>query len=104
MQAGAPGVVSTLWPVDDLSTAILMEQFYRNYIENGMSPDMALSEAQQWMKESTRAEMLDYYQPALKQKPAQLFSFMSHLKMTRSHEERPFANPHYWAAFTFVGK
>lgn len=32
LQAGAPTVVSTLWPVDDLSTMLLMERFYQNLL------------------------------------------------------------------------
>ena len=33
LQAGAEAVVGTLWPVNDLSAAILMIEFYRLHIE-----------------------------------------------------------------------
>lgn len=43
--AGAPSVVSTLWPVADTSTARLMERFYRNLSE-GSGKAEALRKAQ----------------------------------------------------------
>ena len=36
IQAGVPGVVSTLWPVDAISTAILMSRFYVEHLGNGL--------------------------------------------------------------------
>ena len=35
LQAGAPAVVSTLWPVSDLSTMLLIERFYQLHIKDG---------------------------------------------------------------------
>ena len=32
LQAGVPGVVSTLWLVDDISTALLLARFYRHHL------------------------------------------------------------------------
>jgi len=46
MQAGAARVISSLWPVNDESTAILAAQFYENWKGNGMSPLEALVAAQ----------------------------------------------------------
>ena len=103
MQAGAPGVISTLWPVDDLSTAILMEQFYRNYLENGMSPDKALSTAQQWLRERTRAEISDYYYNVMDLEDIDLLSIATQIDLDGPPEERPFIHPYHWAAFTFAG-
>ena len=42
IQAGVPGVVSTLWPVNDISTAILMSRFYVEHLGNGLDPASAL--------------------------------------------------------------
>jgi CHAT domain-containing protein len=47
--AGSPRVISTLWEVDDLGTAVLMKKFYRN-IRNGLSPSEALRLAQQHVR------------------------------------------------------
>jgi hypothetical protein len=43
--AGTPSVVSTLWQVDDESSALLMERFYI-HLRNGMSKAEALRQAQ----------------------------------------------------------
>lgn len=43
--AGTPSLLATLWSVDDQSTYILMEHFYRNWLK-GMSKPEALRQAQ----------------------------------------------------------
>lgn len=45
-EAGARGVVSSLWRVSDRSTARLMARFYEGYRGRGLSPAAALAEAQ----------------------------------------------------------
>jgi CHAT domain-containing protein/Tfp pilus assembly protein PilF len=52
MYAGASGIVSSLWKVDDEATAELMKRFYSRMLEGGMKPAAALREAQN----SIRAE------------------------------------------------
>src|SRR6185503_5480807 len=46
MYAGASSVVASLWKVDDEATAELMKRFYKNMLEDGMTPATALREAQ----------------------------------------------------------
>jgi CHAT domain-containing protein len=46
MYAGASGVVSSLWRVDDEATAELMRQFYTNLLRGEMTPAAALRAAQ----------------------------------------------------------
>jgi CHAT domain-containing protein len=50
MQAGATGVLGTLWSVDDESTRLLVERFYRNHLSGGLEPAAALREAQHWLR------------------------------------------------------
>ena len=45
LHAGAANVVATLWAVEDLATATLMEEFYRHYM-TGSDPIRALARAQ----------------------------------------------------------
>lgn len=46
LYAGASGVVSSLWKVDDEATAELMRRFYANMLREGMTPAAALRAAQ----------------------------------------------------------
>ncbi len=46
MYAGAARVMVSLWNVDDKSTALLMERFYRSVFEQGQKPAAALRQAQ----------------------------------------------------------
>ncbi|TKJ41630.1 hypothetical protein CEE37_03425 [candidate division LCP-89 bacterium B3_LCP] len=48
--AGTPRVISTLWEVDDLATAVLVKRFYRN-LAAGLTPATALQHAQQHVRE-----------------------------------------------------
>lgn len=45
--AGTPSLLASLWPVEDRSTALLMEHFYRNWRARKMSKAAALQKAQQ---------------------------------------------------------
>ncbi|MEM7532592.1 MAG: CHAT domain-containing protein [Chloroflexota bacterium] len=61
LQAGVPGVVGTLWPVEDRATSLLMRRFYDNYLNHEMEPAQALRDAQLWLRDVTRKELGDYY-------------------------------------------
>ena len=52
MQAGVPGVVGSLWSVNNGSTAMLMARFYQYWQKEGKSPQDALSLAQIWLRDS----------------------------------------------------
>jgi len=45
LYAGTPGVISTLWNIDDASSARLMDEFYRRYAAGALAAD-ALRDAQ----------------------------------------------------------
>jgi CHAT domain-containing protein len=57
MYAGAPRVVVSLWSVDDRGTAALMSAFYQKMLQDDLSPDAALREAQLalWQQEEFRS-------------------------------------------------
>lgn len=54
MYAGAPRVVASLWPVDDVATAALMGRFYRGMLRDGLRPAAALRAAQEEMLRQKR--------------------------------------------------
>lgn len=112
IQAGVPAVISTLWTVDDLSTMLLMERFYQNHLQKGMLIAEALRQAQLWLRGVTAAELgerfseerkaiLGYTRMSATVVSAQYRRFTD--KKNFQPQDRPFANPYYWAAFTFNG-
>jgi CHAT domain-containing protein len=60
MLAGVPCVVSSLWSVPDISTAILMERFYSNHFAKEMDIPLALQDAQRWVRDLTSNQIADY--------------------------------------------
>jgi CHAT domain-containing protein len=54
MLAGARGVVASLWKVDDLATAEMMQRFYRGLLVDRLPPPAALRRAQVEMAASDR--------------------------------------------------
>ncbi len=112
LQAGAPGVVSTLWAVSELTTALLVGQFYRYHLEGRLSPAQALRQAQLWLRDLTLGEMVAY----IEEQMARVFTSDAYLYFQLAGEKErlmktygpdetscPFAHPYYWAAFTFTG-
>jgi CHAT domain-containing protein len=60
--AGTPSLLATLWKVDDKSTSILMEHFYRNW-QKGMSKPEALRQAQIALKNMPQYKHPFYWAP-----------------------------------------
>ena len=115
-QAGVPGVVGTLWPVNDLSTALLMLKFYEYHLrgDEGPSPARALRRAQRWLRDVTAGELLDYFerhhalhkahrQAERERMPEEMAAAGVSRFVWQEPEVQPFADPYYWAPFIFVG-
>jgi CHAT domain-containing protein len=111
MLAGVPCVVSSLWSVPEISTAILMERFYSSHIEKGMDIPHALQDAQLWVRDLTSRQVADYvencYLSGKWEGKSRKFIEQyreNYLKMAEKFpEEKPFQHPYYWAAFTVNG-
>jgi len=109
LQAGVPGVVGTLWPVDDLSTALLMHCFYALHLgTEAMAPVQALGQAQRWLREVTAKELVDFFR-AHRRRPSFSLTFRRFEAAAAARflplpdADRPFAHPYYWAPFVMVG-
>ena len=95
--------------VPDISTALLMERFYRNHLKGEMDFPAALQEAQAWLRRLEALEVADYAETCYRQsKPAQQAELLKWRNYYRSQAEtdptaKPFAHPYYWAAFTVNG-
>jgi CHAT domain-containing protein/tetratricopeptide (TPR) repeat protein len=95
LQAGAAGIVASLWWVDDVAAMLLMDRFFRHWLDESTDPPEALRRAQCWLRDATNAELQAAY-PEL-------------AELTGSGDddtwgaERDHTSPLLWAAFTFVG-
>ena len=109
LQAGFGGVVASLWSVADMSTAMLMEHFYRLWREEKLSPAQALRGAQRWVSELNAAEVAAYadkcYRNSRWEDRADLLRYKLYYegRAAQNPTDLPFAHPWYWAAFTLTG-
>ncbi len=112
--ARAPTVIGTLWSVNDFSTALLMKRFHQNLYIDAMGKAEAIRAAQIWLRNLTlqdveglladkRKELVRLNDP----KGVAAIDGMkgsSHLTdLAAANNGRPFAHPHWWAAFQCVG-
>ncbi|NER31656.1 MAG: CHAT domain-containing protein, partial [Symploca sp. SIO1C4] len=106
LYAGSPSVVSSLWTVDDLSTAFLTIQFYKNLQDTQQYPSVAiaLNQAQLWLRNLTKKELETWItQSQLNLAPAVKMSLNRRLKKM-SDDAQPFESPFHWAAFCAIGQ
>ncbi|NEO94705.1 MAG: CHAT domain-containing protein, partial [Moorea sp. SIO3G5] len=104
--AGSPAVVSSLWTVYDLSTALLMIKFYDNLLNYQMSLAVALNQAQLWLQDATVQDLLDWAEQLTKQLNLEnnfKEKIKKELRFFKS-EETPFDSPFYWAGYCAIGK
>jgi len=130
LQAGVPAVIGTLWSINDLNTALLIYRFYELHLRGdaaaGLTPQppvRALRLAQQWLRDLTYKEMFAYFQRHRQLKAAPQRNLesvpvsgarmptdlieegraLAEDYMLDHPNDRPYANPIFWAAFTFNG-
>jgi CHAT domain-containing protein len=65
LQAGAAGIIASLWAVDDQATYLLMSRFAQLYLDPQCNwlPACALAEAQRWLREEATNKVLMTYDP-----------------------------------------
>lgn len=117
LHAGAPCVISSLWQVDDVSTALLMYRFYENRIRHNWQPGAALRGAQQWLSKATAAEIVAALQSMVARtesvagrdrRAAKILAgrhaeFEKEIDKLAARAAPPFAAPYYWGGFTLCG-
>ena len=107
LYAGSSSVVSSLWTVDDQSTAFLMIRFMQNFkaaFEKNKEASVALTlnQAQLWLRDATQEE-LKIWANRLQLPKEQAKRIKDFLRKFAS-DEQPFHAPQYWAAFCAIGK
>ena len=121
--AGTPSVVSTLWTVDDISTSLLIQQFYQSHFNQGLHASQALRAAQLWLRDTVNhGFLLEYIQSQLaileqqrkqlsylkmadsidpqKRRLQTLLKFLRYQEKKHLSNVNPYAHPYYWAAYT----
>ena len=118
LAAGTAYVISTLWTVDDTSSALLMMEFHRLLKEEYQIPASALKKAQNWLRNLTYKDLALHYRqladklPTLSRQARQCKQFLKaeaervihpdNIKLNR--HKHPYSNPYYWSGFTLTGK
>jgi tetratricopeptide (TPR) repeat protein len=105
LQAGAAGVIGTLWPVDDISTALIMLKFYELYLSKNIQPALALRRAQIWLRDADAREIDAFLVEMLRSGRLSSDQDLLLRKSVRGDTggDKPYAHPYYWAAFQFYG-
>ena len=107
-------VLSTLWTVNDLSTCLLIQQFYQHLLA-GEDPAAALLAAQKWLRMITYDQVAKHYK-LLGEELKQYLDRNSYdnlraeakamqIKAEQDNVEGlPFSHPYYWVGFTITGR
>lgn len=109
--AGAKSIVVSLWRNQDLSTALLMDRFYRNLLSSTDSslpePCTALRSAQHWLRDVTADELvLEARRLRIHEgSRARRWLAVQTLALCRLKpaEEKLFSHPKFWAPFVVLG-
>jgi CHAT domain-containing protein/tetratricopeptide (TPR) repeat protein len=114
LYAGCNSVIGTLWTVDDLSTGLLMGEFYRLLKQQEQTQPftdvaLALKQAQQWLRQLTCAEAVATLQRLVPSLDADVQetakrNIRRSLSERYAADDRPYHHPFYWAAFCAVGQ
>jgi tetratricopeptide (TPR) repeat protein len=105
LQAGSAGVIGTLWPVDDTSTALVMMKFYELHFARTMEPASALRSAQLWLRDAAVAEIDAFLVQMVRsgRLSSEQEGMLRRSLISGKANEPPYAHPYYWAAFQFYG-
>jgi CHAT domain-containing protein/TPR repeat protein len=103
LKAGAQGIISSLWEVDDSSVILLMYQFYKQHLHEGLDPIHALQKAQHWLRNASRKEIGELYLSLFEFHNQFAFDTFTRITIEGAPNDKPFTHPFYWAGFFYTG-
>ena len=104
LHAGARAVISTLWPVDDRATSLLMGSLYGG-MANDLTPSKALRRAQLWLRNAANRELNGKSLSTSVNDQMRISNQDDgrNQDIAVNKDEKPYANPIFWAGFTVYG-
>jgi CHAT domain-containing protein len=106
MQAGIPGVVATLWPVNDQSTAVVVAEFYRLLLTERQDTATALDQARRHLRDATARDLAKWFERLYDYSGGTdlaAYEAAADLRSRFHPADRPYAHPVYWAGFVYYG-
>ena len=109
LAAGCGAVVSTLWVVEDLSTALVMLRFYWHWRHEHLPLPLALARAMHWLRSTSDQAKCQFAEAELVAAGALSAADGSELADSiRDRSDWPdgnsFSEPFFWAGFYFTGR
>jgi CHAT domain-containing protein len=105
LYAGATSLISTLWAVNDVSTAILMIEFYEIFLSETRPPvAIALRESQLWLRSLTVKGLLEWVEASELLSSEHKTTIQDSFAYGYDDDYPPYEAPHFWAAFCAVGQ
>jgi CHAT domain-containing protein len=106
MKGGANCVLSTLWTVDETSSAWLMIYFYQQY-RAGIPPKIALKNAQDWLKTVSYDKLIIWLNQLLEDTkykeidPNIIELIQDEINKCKQENanHQPYENPYFWLSF-----
>ncbi len=103
--AGVTSILSTLWAVNDVSTAILTIKFYELLRgENRPPVAVALRESQLWLRSLTVKGLLEWVEASQLLSREHKQKIQDRYRRGYKQDYQPYESPVYWAAFCAVGQ
>jgi CHAT domain-containing protein len=103
--AGATSVISTLWAVNDVSTAILMIKFYEIFLSESRPPvAIALRESQLWLRDATVQDLVDWVASCKLISDKRKEEMQNSIELAQRPENKRYQSPYFWAAFCAIGQ
>jgi CHAT domain-containing protein/HEAT repeat protein len=99
--AGAKAVVSSLWKVNSIATAFLLDEFYRQ-LDQTSDKAVALQNAQNWLRTCN----IDELRQRANEWDLSKIEWEDRFALDASLQDlpgTPFKNPYYWAPFILTG-